>query len=344
MQRGFLNVIFSVVLVATALVCLFFAWRWNAKTGEQAQIALGLNALEESLLESLVRSKIPEGPIDVTGNSLGRTFQFSIKSDQTLTLSRTFASCETYPSEDCGYKVRFVYDPKRATTTYEVTSAYSQAPLSLKTDARSAISRPPSSLPAESSATCNSKSSLAANGYSSNSGLSCLLKPETLCAPGSLPKGITVVGKVPRVEFICGEPSKVARCPAQYSLERIDTRTLGSDGRVDAACVRTTLASVSPPAEIAPAGHISGRVCPYGFKSDSMCQLVNVVSKPGRCGGKGAPVQPVAGKIEFTQNATLGFLDCAVRERKQSCGAQWKADVLVKVRCVLDQPERVDVQ
>lgn len=336
--------IFVVVLVAIALACLSFAWTWNSKEREQAKIALGLSALEDSLLASLAKTVMPEGPVDLNGTVLDEKFQHQLRAEQVLTLTRDFSICTTYPSDDCGYKLRFTYDPKRFSYSYEVTSAFSQLPLSLKADGRNTIARPPSSLPSGSTLSCDPRTSLGANGYSVTSGLSCLMKPEQMCKPGTLPRGLSIDGEIPRLEFVCGDPSKVARCPAQYSLEKVDTRSLASDGKVNATCVRTALATISPPTEVMPAGRLSGRVCPYGYKSASSCSLVNVIAKPGRCGGRGAVVQPVAGKIEFVENATIGFVDCAVRAYKQTCGAAWSAQAYLKIRCVLDQPERVNVQ
>jgi hypothetical protein len=345
MLRILRDVFLALVLVAAGAAALAYAFDLREKIRPQVETHLGLAALENALLEALSKSQnAANGVFQLKGQTLGRTFDLSLKAEQTLTLDRQFQPCMIYPSDTCGYKIKLSFDQKRTAYSYEVSSAYAEAPLSLRAGGRQAVLKPSTGFANDGLLACDPRRAVAASGYSTSAGLTCIQKPELMCPPGSLPKGLSVTGAIPRLELVCGEASRTARCPANYSLESIDTRTLDNRIKKQGVCVRTTLNSISPREEIEPAPRLSGRVCPFGYRSDSACSFVNITAKPGRCGGKGAAVQPVAGKIEFTQNTTVGFADCAVRKRQQSCGAQWNANVQLKVRCVLDQTERVGVQ
>lgn len=343
MLQGLRNVILAILLVGSSGFALLYSWQAHVKIESQAKTALGLSALEHSLLRSLAGSKSAEGPFEISGSVTGLKYKFNLKPEEIRTLGKAFEPCESYPSEGCGYKVRLSFDPKRTAYSYEVTSAYAEAPFSLHAEGRLAVLKPSASLPNEAEVVCDPRKSIAAIGYSTSSGLSCLAKPENTCAPGTLPKGLTVTGVVPHLEFICGEPSKTARCPAGYSLQSLDTRTLDANGKVKATCVRSTQTVLTSDL-MTPAKRLSGRACPFGYKSDSSCSFVNVVAKPARCGGKGSLVQPVAGKLAFVQNVNAGFVDCGMKVGTQSCGATWSADVQLKIKCVLDQPEYANVQ
>jgi hypothetical protein len=291
--------------------------------------ALRSARLPASLIFNL-KLKLPSG-----------VFAIAIRPNETLTLDRSFQKCAGYPIGDCRYKLKVTLEQHPPAFSYEVSSAFPEAALSLERFGRNKVIIPRSAYRDPTQVACDPRQDIGLSGLASSDRYDCISRPSQTCARGTLPKSLLINPETHSLEFECGKPSKVVRCPANYSLNRVDTRTLDDDGgSKKAVCVRTTAAVAYPVRQTAPAIRLAGRACPADYKSDSTCTMVNVKRQIGHCGTGVA--QPVAGKLRFSQNKQLGMVDCGVDLQNQVCGAIWEGEAQLKIKCVLDEPEFAD--
>jgi hypothetical protein len=292
---------------------------------ESTKIALRSGRLPPSLVFHL-KLPLPGGDQTV-----------SVNAGETLALDRSLAPCKTYPIGDCGYKVRLNLDQHPPAFSYKVDSAFPEAALSVERSERNKVVIPKAAYRDPLNIACDPRREVGLSGLSSSEHFDCILKPQLACDRGTLPKALIVNPKTHSLEFECGSATKVARCPAYYAISKLNTKSLDAGESPTTLCVRTTASIASPIKQPAPAVSFIGQACPMGYKSDSSCAVVTVKSKPGRCGA--GLVQPVPGKVRFTQNNPVGSLDCGVVFQTQSCGAVWEGLAQLKIKCVLDQPE-----
>lgn len=261
----------------------------------------------------------------------------AIRPNETVYLDRAFRKCTTYPIGECGYKIRLGLESHPPAFSYEVSSVFNEAALSLARTGRNEVVIPRSFYRDPRRVVCDTRREVGLTGLVSSDRYECLGRPQKSCPRGTLPKGLVVDAASGALELDCGAPSKVARCPAFYSLASVDTRSLDATETKDVRCVRTTASVAIPAVQPEPGLRLVGRACPTGYRSESSCELVNVKSKPGRCGTGVA--QPVPGKLRFVENKPIGNVDCGVDLQAQTCGAIWMAFAELKIKCVLDQPE-----
>lgn len=356
-MTSFRDWILALVLVSVAALALAFSILEFRAQREQSRTLLNAMTLERELERALKNSsaytdenikialRSGRKPVDLTFRFLvplgDERREIVIRSDETLTLDRSLRVCTTYPLKGCGFKIRVSFDSRPPTFSYEVASLFPEAPVNFERSGRTALVIPRVFYRSPSEAQCDTRTSLGLTALRSSDDFECLGFPKLVCARGTLPKGLIVNEKTHSLELDCGPATRVARCPAFYALSRVNTKTLDARGEaLSAACVRVTSRVARPLKQPDPAPQISGRACPAGYRSDSSCSLVNVVSRPGHCGT--VLTKPVEGVFHFRQNVTAGSVDCGVDQPVQSCGAIWHADVKLTVQCVLDQPEFVD--
>jgi hypothetical protein len=260
-----------------------------------------------------------------------------VRPNETIYLDRAFRKCTTYPLSECGYKIRLGLEAHPPAFSYEVSSAFNEAALSLSRTGRNEWVIPRSFYRDSRRVACDTRREVGLTGLVSSDRYECIGRPQKSCPRGTLAKGLVVDASSGALELDCGAPSRVARCPAFYSLASVDTRSLDVTETKDIRCVRTTASVAVPAVQPEPALRMVGRACPTGYRSESTCALVNVRSKPGRCGVGVA--RPVPGKLRFSENKPVGSVDCGVELQAQTCGAIWMAFAELKIKCVLDQPE-----
>lgn len=351
------ELIFAVVIVSAAALVLAFSILEYQRSEHASKIVFAVVSMESALVNELTDSKNYQdenAKIALrTNRSLPKlSFTLNIKfnedssvivihPNETLALDRSFKQCSGYPLSGCGYKLKLNLQEHPPAFSYEVSSAFPEAAFSVERGDRSEVIIPKSFYRDPYRVACDPRREIGFSGLVSSDRYDCVSKPQLWCARGSLPKSLNVNSKTHSLEFDCGRASKVARCPANYSLNRVDTRSLDEEnGEKTATCVRTTASAASPAKQPASALRLAGRACPVGYKSDSSCQLVNVKFRVGHCGAGIA--QPVAGRLRFIQNKQQGSVDCGVDLQNQSCGASWEGLAQLKIRCLLDQPEFVD--
>jgi hypothetical protein len=256
---------------------------------------------------------------------------------ETVYLDRAFRACATYPIGECGYKIRLSLDQHPPAFSYEVASSFAEAALSLARAGRNEVVIPRSFYRDPYRVVCDTRRDVGLTGLVSSDRYDCIGRPAKSCPRGTLPKGLMIDSSSGALEFDCGSPSKVARCPAFYSLGSLDTRSLDATETKAVRCVRTTASVAAPAVQPNPGLRLVGRACPTGYRSESSCTLVNVKAKAGRCGAGVA--RPVPGKLRFVENKPVGSVDCGVDLQAQTCGAIWMAYAQLKIKCVLDQPE-----
>lgn len=345
------ELIFSIVIVSLSALALAMAFLEFRRSEAASRTTVALVSLDEALAHELVNLKYYQDESTKIALRTGRipqTLMFKVPVSETgglievrpnsvVTLDRAFHVCTTYPIGECGYKIRLTLEARPPGFSYEVSSAFPEAALSLSRGDRSEVLIPRAAYRDPYRVACDLRREVGLSGLVSSDRYDCLARPQKSCPRGALPKALVVDPQTHSLELDCGPPSRVARCPASYALSRVNTPSLDAGDKISAQCVRTTASVAAPPKQPAPAHRLVGRVCPQGYRSESTCSLVNIVSRPGRCGVGVA--RPVPGKVHFVQNNQPGSVDCGVDLREQSCGATWSAQAQLKIKCVLDQPE-----
>jgi hypothetical protein len=354
-KRGFGSytlgeLLFSIAIVSIGALALASSITEFRQIETAVATTTSIVNLEQTLLAELASAKsYSDETVKVALRTVGVSarLQFAlapgvfIHPNETVYLNRQFRVCTTYPIGECGYKVRLTLSPQSPRAfSYEVASSFVEAALSLSGSGRHEFVIPQAFFRDPSLVACDTRREVGLTGLVSSERYSCLGRPLKTCAPGTLPKALAVDASSGALEFECGAPAQVARCPAFYSLASVDTRSLDGNESKNVRCVRTTASIAAPALQPIPALRLVGRACPTGYKSASTCTLVNVRATAGRC-GKGI-AQPVAGRLHFVENKPLGNVDCGVDLQAQTCGASWIGFAQLTVNCVLEQPEFAD--
>jgi|GEM_PF-4050216 len=340
---------FSIAIVSLGALALSFSILEFKSTELASQTTVGVVSIEESLAGELVNVKNYQDEATKIALRSGRspsnlvfhvqlpTGSVDVHVNETVTLNREFQKCSSYPIGECGYKIRLNFEPHPPAFSYEVSSAFAEAALNLARSDRNEVIIPRSAYRDPNHVACDLRKDIGLSGLLSSDRYDCIGRPQKSCPRGTLPKGLAVDPQTHTLELDCGAPSKIARCPAYYALNRVNTKTLDAAEIKSAQCVRTTETIAYPAKQPDPGFRLVGKACPQGYRSQSTCSLVNVKSKPGKCGVGVA--KPVAGRLHFTENKPVGTVDCGVDLRAQTCGAEWIGLAQLKVKCVLDQPE-----
>lgn len=341
-SKIFLSVLFSFAVVSIAALFLGLSAHQLLETRRSEKTYFAFAKLDAAVVSTLLEPALYRDFARATSLSarvhIGKA-DFEVSLAKPTTLTREYKPCLDYPIGDCGFKIKLQSRQRPASIEVTLTSVFTEAPHSLVHAGRDAILIPKAWVRDPLQPACDPITEFGFMMVGSVEQTECLKKPLKTCAVGTLPKAIAFDLSSKSLEFECGPASKTARCPAQYALSRIDTRTLDSGEAVDGRCVRTTASLAIPALQPRPSQSWSGRVCPTGYRSKSVCDLVNVVSKAGKKCGRA--VQAVAGKKIFNENSPVGAVECRVETPTQACGAEWAAQVNLRIECALNEPEFV---
>ncbi len=349
------ELVFSFVMASVSALLLALAILAFKQAREAAETTLAvakLDALMAATMSDPASYSAETVKVALRNGTLPRAFSFRVEPNpmatslaidvgfsHPVTLDRSLQPCSGYPVGDCGYKIKLTFEARSLSVAVQVSSAFPEAPFMIERASSDSIKIPVAGYRNPFVVECSSRQDFGLMSLVSSDKFTCLRRPQSVCPRGTLPKALVVDKLTKSLELECGPPTKVARCPALYALSSFSPKTFDSGDALSATCVRVTTREAFPEQQPAPALRIKGRVCPSGYRSESSCTLTAVATRNGSCGS--GQVKPVAGKILFKQNDRIGFVDCAVDRPAQTCGAVWQAKALLKINCVLDQPEFV---
>ena len=343
------ELLFSIALVCMSALALAMSVLEFQTSELASKTTLGVVKLDQALAHELidlrnfssesVKASIREGhaPRDLVFHVATSGGVVNVSTGTVVTLDRAFQVCSGYPIGECGYKIRLSFEAHPPSFSYEVSSSYPEAALKIERSGRNEVVIPRAAYRDPMHVACDLRHEVGLSGLVSSDRYDCIGRPMQACPRGTLPKALIVDKQTHTLELDCGAPSKIARCPAFYALNRVNTRALDGTEAKEAECVRTTASVAAPSHQPDPGLRLVGRACPQGYRSESSCTLVNVKSQPGKCGTGVA--KPVAGRLRFVENKPIGTVDCGVDIQNQTCGAVWTASAALKIKCVLDQPE-----